>query len=589
MRDDDTHPKHLSGAPTEGLRHRPGDVFDSEAGYRLRELLTHVYGGGTAEALVPRLRQILERSALASNSKQPELTAADVMLITYGDSIVDDNHAPLVALKRFCDERLDGVFSDIHVLPFFPFSSDDGFSVVDYLDVRSDLGDWNDIRRLGERFGLMFDLVINHCSREHLWFHDFVNDRLPGRDFFLALDPDTDVSDVVRPRNTPLLSEVRTYRGVRHVWTTFSDDQIDLNFANPDVLVRFVEILFEYIGHGARYIRLDAIAFLWKRLGTNCMSLPQTHHVVKALRALLELSGSPVRLLTETNVPHEENVSYFGVGDEAHLVYQFSLAPLLLTAYLFDNGEHLGRWLSDLEPPPPGCSYLNFIASHDGVGLRPLEGLVPDAEVDALIERCGERGGNVTRRTLADGSERAYELNIALFSAFGGDADALGPYLAAHCVLLALQGLPAIYLHSVLGTPNDHAAVERTGRTRSINRGRWPFAELESALDSAGLTAAVYQGMTEVIRLRRQQAAFSPSASQRVLSHGPGHLVFLRESPEQRIVVAASFASQSSELSLGPAPELGTRRWVDLLSGDTFDHLTSVALGPKQVRWLSDR
>lgn len=592
--DKSDQPTRLSGGPTQGLQHRSDDLFESEAGYRLRELLTHVYGGGTADALLPRLRQLIARASNPEPIDPAPLTAADVMLITYGDSIVDDDAQPLAVLKRFCDGRLAGLFSDIHVLPFFPFSSDDGFSVVDYLEVRSDLGDWSDVRRLGERFGLMFDLVINHCSREHLWFHDFVNDRLPGRDFFLSLDAETDTREVVRPRNTPLLSEVRTYRGVRHVWTTFSDDQIDLNFANPDVLIRFVEILFDYVGHGARYIRLDAIAFLWKRLGTNCMSLPQTHQIVQALRAVLELSASPVRLLTETNVPHEENVSYFGAGDEAHLVYQFSLAPLLLYAYLFEDGRHLGRWLAELDAPPEGCSYLNFIASHDGVGLRPLEGLIPQEQVDALIERCAERGGNVTRRSLPDGSERAYELNVALFSAFGGNADSVAPFLAAHCVLLALQGLPAIYLHSVLGTPNDHEAVERTGRTRSINRGRWRLPDLDAALDDpASLHRAVFDGLAHAVGVRRAQPAFAPSAEQRVISYSADHLLFVRSCAEQTIVVVAAFAARPVDVVVELDDRFDVALWVDLLTGESVDgggdDALVLSLNPGQVRWLSDR
>jgi len=121
-----------------------------------------------------------------------------------------------------------------------------------------------------------------------------------------------------------------------------------------------------------RIARLDAVAFLWKELGTNCLHLPETHELVKLFRDVCEIVAPRAIILTETNVPHAENVSYFGQGDEAHMVYQFSLPPLLLHAFITGNGQYLTHWASGLEPPPAGCTFFNFTASHDGVGVRPF-------------------------------------------------------------------------------------------------------------------------------------------------------------------------------------------------------------------------
>lgn len=559
--------------------------------YQLREALGSLYGSGAAPPMVRRLMQLARATAerVAERPLHVGLDARDQLLITYGDSLQQAGEPPLGALKRFADEHLRGALSAIHVLPFFPFSSDDGFAVIDYLAVRDDLGEWGDIRDLGEHFDLMFDLVINHCSREHLWFADFVGDRAPGKDFFIEGDPNADHAQVTRPRNSPLLTRVHTYRGVRHVWTTFSEDQVDLNFANPNVFMTFAEILLFYLEQRARFIRLDAVAFLWKHIGTNCMSLPETHTVVRALRSILDLAGLPALLLTETNVPHAENVSYFGDSNEAHLVYQFSLAPLLLYSFLLEDSRYLKQWAMALDPAPEGCAYLNFLASHDGIGLRPLEGLVPPEAVQALIDRAHERGGYSTLRTLADGTEAVYELNVSLFSAFGGTLADVPRFLAAHYLLLGFQGVPALYVHSLFGTRNDHAGVERTGRTRSINRAQLELETLEAQLADASTTEhQVFTALCHALRVRRDQPAFAPSVPQTVLEFADPQLFGLtRVCAGQRLVVLASLSSEPKTLSWTSFAS-GAVRASDLLTGEVFDQREpSLELAPFRVLWLS--
>ena len=514
----------------------------------------------------------------------------DCMLIVYADTIVTEGEPPLVTLGRFLDNHIGDAFGRLHVLPFFPSSSDDGFAVIDYRRVDHRLGGWEDVRRLSERYDIMFDLVINHCSRESLWFVDFIGGRDPGRNYFITLPEESDTSAVVRPRSTPLVSAVHTYGGIRHVWNTFSEDQIDLDFTNPEVLREFIDILFFYVARGARLIRLDAVAFLWKRLGTNCMSLPETHAVVRVLRLLLEYARSRVRLITETNVPHAENLSYFGSGDEAHMIYQFSLSPLLLYSYVFGDSSYLTDWAARLAPPPDGSTYVNFLGSHDGIGLRPLEGLVPEGEVARLVDRMHERGGFVTLRQASrreSGDElRPYEINIAPFSVFGGRVEDLPAYLAAHTLLLSFQGAPALYIHGLLATPNDLDLVEETGRTRSINRGRWQLRDLEKRLvDPASAQARTLDHFKRIIALRSAQDALGPAAAQKVLSGPNGAFVMRREGEHQSILVLASvlgYAQRLPRAGLGIAP--GSR--VDLLSGAGVCVGENIVLGPYQVLWL---
>ena len=520
-------------------------------------------------------------------SESRSLSARDSMLICYGDSIRDQPGSPLSALNRFANSHLAKKISTIHILPFFPSSSDDGFAVIDYQTVRQDLGDWSDIHTLSENFDLMFDLVINHCSRENLWFADFIGGRKPGCDYFHEMPSLVGLENVVRPRNSPLLTHVHTYEGVKRVWTTFSDDQIDLNFANPDVLCEFVRVLSSYIAHGARFIRLDAIAFLWKELGSSSINLEQTHAVVRILRALIDEMQTQTLLLTETNVPHEENVSYFGNQDEAHLVYQFSLAPLLLYSYLFNNGQYLGLWANQLNPPNDGCSFINFIASHDGIGLRPLEGLVPDSEIENLTDKIHERGGYAAMRTDKDGKDSVYELNIALFSAFGGAQEDIPSYLAAHQLMMAFQGVPAIYINALVGGLNDLQGVESSGRTRSINRGHWELANLTELLDNdANSQSIIFKEICRNLELRSGQSAFSPSASQTVVFYDQSHIWLKRQSSDQRIFVVASFSSETTKTALvvdESLPDIA----LDILRDENVHLHQTIAMAPYQVRWIS--
>ncbi len=553
----------------------------------LRPLLGMLYDDDTVSGLADRLAAIARKSAVPDRPLPRMINEAPgsrLLLITYGDSIRNQHDSPIKVLHGFLMRHIGADLGAVHLLPFYPSSSDDGFAVVDYRMVDHHLGSWEDVRSIAADYELMVDLVINHCSRESLWFADFISGREPGRRFFITLTEESDTSAVVRPRSTPLISAVHTYAGIRHVWNTFSDDQIDLDFSNPLVLETFVDILFYYIAQGAKLVRLDAIAFLWKRLGTSCMSLPETHVVVKILRKLTDQTTPDVRLITETNVPHEENVSYFGDGDEAHMVYQFSLAPLLLYSYVFGDASYLTTWAARLSPAPAGTSYLNFIASHDGIGLRPLEGLIPEANVARLVERMHERGGFITLRDAGDGVQKPYEINIALFSAF---AEAMPAYLAAHTLLLSFQGMPALYVHSLLATPNDLDLVEQTGRTRSINRGHWELSCLEARLaDPESAQSRMLNHCRRIVACRAQQPALvSTDSTQAVSPSPPGVFLLRRDCPQQALVVAASVLDEHQEMPVsGTGIPQGT--FTDRLTGNRIDVGETLRLAPYEVIWL---
>ena len=522
----------------------------------------------------------------------------DLAVIAYGNSLQRPGEVPLHTLHRFFNQHLAGLATTAHLLPFYPYSSDDGFAVMDYEAVDTQFGSWAELRALAGDFRLMADLVINHCSARHPWFEQFQRGEAPGKDYFVVPPDDVDLSNVVRPRTSPLLRPTDTPTGQRPVWCTFSHDQVDLNFANPAVLLEFVRILRFYLDQGVRMFRLDAVAFLWKDVDSNCLNLPQTHEIVRLLRTLLEHRAADAILITETNIPNQENLSYFGNANEAHLIYNFSLPPLLLNSLVTGDCRHLKTWMMSMPPAQNGTTFFNFIASHDGIGLRPAEGLLDEDELALLIRTMERFGGHISWRSLNAVDRRPYEINIALFDALKGTVEGedhfqIERFICAHAIMLALEGLPAFYLHSLLATPNDQARYRQTGAPRALNRHQWDADNLAAQLADEGSTQhQVLHALSDLIRIRRRQPAFHPNATQFTLHLGNAIFGFWRQSLDRRQSIFAlhNVSRSSQRLALTHINLVETDRWVDLISGEALSAgQTELLLAPYQCVWLSNR
>lgn len=510
-----------------------------------------------------------------------------VTLITYGDSLqkAGEHEPPLQTLHRFLNDRLNNLVDTVHILPFYPYSSDDGFSVIDYTAVNPALGTWDEVRALSRDYQLMFDAVVNHMSAQSDWFRGFLAGEYPG--LFMTESPETDLSAVTRPRTLPLLTPFERPDGSKvYVWTTFSADQVDLDFRSPETLLKILDVLLFYLEQGAQIIRLDAIAYLWKVAGTSSIHLPETHAVVKVFRAALDAIAPQVILITETNVPHAENVSYFGDGtDEAQLVYNFTLPPLLLYSLIKGDTTKLAEWVNTLQIPTQRTAFFNFTASHDGIGVRPVEGILTPDELAVLITHVEANGGRVSYKSNPDGSQSPYELNISYVDATG--APDMPPevhiprFLLTQAVMLSLAGIPAIYIHSLLGTRNDLEGLHRLGYNRAINRKKLDADTVEDELDTPGsFRAQVFEGCAHLLNTRTHLRLFHPHASQTAFALHQGALFGIERTLDgERLTALFNFTDEPQTTLMDVAS-------TDALSGEQFG-VGEITFAPYQVRWLT--
>ncbi len=582
---------------------------------RILGRLSFLYGKIVAKAYMPELERIIEvyyahkSQKLIEREKEAKtkdrFTQEDIILITYGDLLCGDEQTPLAELAKFCDTYLEGTINTLHLLPFFPYSSDRGFSIIDFETVDPNLGTWEEIEDLEGRYQLMFDGVFNHVSSKSRWFQEFLNGNPYYWGFFIHfISPDElsvqERKKIFRPRTSDILSEFQSINGLMHVWTTFSRDQVDLNYTNPDVLMRVMEILLFYVRNGARIIRLDAVTYLWAALGTRCASLEQTHEIVKLFRDVLNAVAPGVALITETNVPHKENVSYFGNGsDEAQMVYNFALPPLVLYTFYSENVTALSNWAHGLEFISDTTTFFNFLDSHDGIGIMSVRGILTRKEIDFIIQRAEEYGGYVSYKTDRNGMEVPYELNITWFSALNRDdsdediAFQVKRFVASRIIALVLRGVPGIYLHSLIGTRNDIEAVLATKSKRDINRTLIDARAVTDTLkDPLSKFSRISRELGRLIVIRTKHRAFHPNGDQRILSISTAVFSVVRISPagNQFILTLTNVTSRVCHIEV-PLSEIGTdeTRWVDLVSGMEWmveNEKIFITLQPYDVIWL---
>ena len=541
------------------------------------------------------LIKISNKRIYKTKSKKLRVSEDTTVVICYGDSVYDNGKINSIkSFKNFYNKNLSKFFNTIHFLPFYPSSSDSGFAVKDHYKIDSKLGSWIDINNFSKNNNIVADIVINHASSKGLWFKNFLRNKSPGKDYFLKVNSKFDVSKVVRPRENKLLKKIDVFNKPDFIWRTFSPDQIDLNFKNPKVLMRFIKIMINLACHGVSIFRLDAIAYLWKESGTKCINLKQTHEIIKLLRIICNSLHNTPYLLTETNLPEKENLSYFGKNnDEANWIYNFTLPPLLVHAFLFEDSSKLNQWMSKLPPTKIKNNYFNFIASHDGIGMRPIEGYLNNSTLNSLFKRLKKNGAKLSFRKLNKTQKKVYEVNITLFNAFKNtDYDknglySLERYISAHAIMFSIEGVPAVYFNSIFGKSNDEYKYIISNNKRDLNRYKWNKVKLEKFLKNKNSKQKIYYDhITNLLKIRKKQKAFHPNATMRCLSFGNKIFAFKRISLDKKqiIICITNMSSKSQSILLGN----NENNYKKILYGINSKISKRLILKPFETVWLSN-
>jgi len=559
--------------------------------------LVFLYGRDRAQNTFKKINELIDRYQKNSASKIPKadfLNEKDIVLITYGDNIQATNKNPLQSLFKFADEYLNRATNIIYILPFYPYSSDDGFSVIDYKKVNPALGDWKDIEDISQKFNLMFDLIVNHISSENVWFKEYLKGNPKYDNYFISVDKDTDISSVTRARAHPLLTKFKRKSEEIYLWTTFSPDQIDLNYANEKVLMEIIDVILFYGSKKARVIRLDAIGHIWKKLGTSCINLKETHYIIQLIRTILNEVYPDVLLITETNVPHQENIGYFGNGyNEAQLIYQFALPLLVLHTFYTGDASRLLEWASKIQDISDKTTFFNVLATHDGLGVVPITNILTDKEITNIANDVKEKGGYVSYKIVKDGTEKPYEMNITYYSAIADSKNSeelnIKKFIASQAIILSLLGIPGIYIHSLFGTENYLEGVEKTGQKRTINRKKFQYDKLKEDLtNSNSREHKIFIEFMKLIYKRKSEKAFHPNGKQEALFLKKGIFSLLRTSPngKEKIIALHNVTNKIQKFCFTKNQyNLNKKEYFDIISEKIID-IEKISLKPYQIMWL---
>ncbi len=432
-----------------------------------------------------------------------------VQLITYPDSLGGDlktlNH---VLMKHFLDIFKGGV----HILPPFPSSGDRGFAPLTYFEIEQKFGSWDDIKEIGENFDILVDVMVNHISRQSEYFQDFLKNGRESKyaDFFLTLDKiwkdgqpiKEDIDKMFLRRAMPYSTYTIEKTGREEkVWTTFGktdpSEQIDLDVKAEKIKQLFSDIFQNFKEQNVKIVRLDAVGYIIKKLGTSCFFVEP--EIYEFLDWIMELANSlDIELLPEV---HSHYSIQYKLAEHGCWIYDFILPYRILDTLINKSSKDLLEYLKNRPH-----KQFTMLDCHDGVPVKPdLDGLIDTKKARELVDVCLERGANLSLVLSDEHKDKdgfdVHQIRCSYYSMLDSDDDA---YLAARAIQFFTPGIPQVYYVGLLAGENDFASVERTGEGREINRHNFTLEEIEESMEKE-----VVQRLLRLIRFRNEYDAFN--------------------------------------------------------------------------------
>lgn len=432
-----------------------------------------------------------------------------VQLITYPDSLGGDLPTLNKLLKKYFSEIFKG---GVHILPPFPSSGDRGFAPLTYLEIDEKFGTWNDLKDIGEDFDLIVDLMVNHISQQSEYFQDFLKKGRDSKyeDLFITLDKlwedskprKEDIDKMFLRRDVPYSTFTIKKTGEREtVWTTFGrqtpSEQIDLDIHSKIYKNLITEFFKKFNKNNVKIVRLDAIGYVIKKLGTSCFFVePEIYEFLDWIKELAD--SFDIVLLPEV---HSHYSIQYKLAEHGFWIYDFILPYTVLDTLFNRNSENLYKYLKDRPE-----NQFTMLDCHDGVPVKPdMDDLVDTKSAKQIVETCLERGANLSlvlsdEHKAKDGFD-VHQIRGSYYSLLNCDDDA---YIAARAIQFFVPGIPQVYYVTLLAGENDEENVKRTGEGREINRHNFTIEEIEKSLEKP-----VVKRLLKLIKFRNEYDAFN--------------------------------------------------------------------------------
>lgn len=465
------------------------------------------------------------------------------MLITYSDSLGKNMEELSKVMETYFEDAVGG----IHLLPFFPSTGDRGFAPSDYTTVDSDLGSWEIIEKLGEKYYLMFDFMINHISRESLFFQDFKKEHLNSKykdmfirinDFFPPSRPnEKDLDLIYKRKDKAPFQEVEFADGETElVWNTFGEEQIDLD-VTAEVTKEFIrQTIKNMAAHGCSILRLDAFAYAIKKLDTNDFFVePEIWDLLDEVKA--EAAKYDMELLPEI---HEHYSIQMKIANHDYYIYDFALPMVMLYSLYSGRVERLANWL-EMSP----MKQFTTLDTHDGIGVVDARDLLTDEELDYTSAELYKIGANVKKIYSSEKYNNLdiYQINSTYYSALGDDDKS---YLLARVIQCFAPGIPQIYYVGLLAGKNDIDLLEETKEGRNINRHYYTIDEIKNEVKRP-----VVKALCNLLRFRNTSEAFDLEGSIEIETPSSNEIVIIRKNKTNKITATlkANLSTKTFQIS----------------------------------------